>query len=1151
MLVRAALLLAFVLTTLGETVSPPAPHTTAASSEPLFGLTPKRILRERTAPLSHILRPAENFKALTLGLTAGLTLDVEFFPGSVHSLRINSTKVHTGSRSVASGTIEGIEGSYFILARNEGQISGRFSFSDGRTYLMRSTEDRIAHVAEINSRARLSCGNKSLEGDARSAIAPPALASVLSARKDSFGALQPADRAEPARIDVLFIYTPSVLSAARSVATLNAQLDMLIETANLCFSNSEINARVNLVGAQPTATEGYGSQLDDLRGLVEPEDGVFDEAHPLRDKYQADLVCLLVTDDDAGGVSELIFRASPGYAPFAFFACEYQQSLIDFTFAHELGHDLGAKHDHSNDTVSPSPEFPAGYGYVFTANDVTNQTVMVQNDFAHGIPYFSNPDVLYMGVPTGIPLGQANPANNAEVLNRTAWIVESYRTATNSLADGLDTLSVPWRTGTEHPWFFQTSVTHDGTDAIESSNLASGEQSWIEARIFGPGSIDYWLKLQSAGTDALDFSIDGVLQHSFSATGGWQHPSLPVTDGVHFVRWTYRKKSSLHAGEGAWLDQLNPLIPPVLVSRETVPQHPIIMTNDYLRVNTESLLRYRVVLEGGAPATYQWLQDGQPLKGRTNATLLFPSLHPTNGGTYRLQVITPGGSAVPFISELQVPDSPPFDWLKTASSSNAIGRSIALDAQSNAFVCGAFRDSISFGSTNLSVGDSNHLEHGFIAKFNQSGLLLWARQITAIGGNDVASSIRTDSSGNAFVSGIFRSSITVGTTTLLSAGEADIYLAKFDPAGKLLWVRQAGGAGNDSAGVAVDAVGNAYLPGTFNGTAKFGSLSVTSAGGTDAFLAKYSPGGTPLWVIRGGGTNDDSGAAAVADDAGFIYFAGSAARAVKFESTQFTGSSDVDSFVAKYTTGGGKLVWVKHHGPGQGSKATTVSLTVDPTGDLLVAGEFGQSDSSIVRGFVDFWDSGNGEYLGGLTMGAHGVLRARSVRADEQGNFFVSGVIKGTCVVGSTGLTTHGSRFDNWDGFVAKYTYSGNAIWIKTFGGANYDFASSMSVNSGGEVFLTGTYAGDALFTPFSASGGEDFWLAKIGVTTGPNLNAINTDGSIRLTWPITAGDLSLKSIPALSRTNVWTELTYELHPGNTNSVEVPLSGRSRFFQLQ
>ena len=104
--------------------------------------------------------------------------------------------------------------------------------------------------------------------------------------------------------------------------------------------------------------------------------------------------------------------------------------------------------------------------------------------------------------------------------------------------------------------------------------------------------------------------------------------------------------------------------------------------------------------------------------------------------------------------------------------------------------------------------------------------------------------------------------------------------------------------------------------------------------------------------MRAGGTNDDSGGAAVADISGFIYFVGSVAGTAKFQATEITAPGNADCFIAKYTTGGGQLSWVKYRPQLPGSKSTPASVTVDVTGDVLVAGDYVPQKQPLC---VDLW----------------------------------------------------------------------------------------------------------------------------------------------------------------------------------------------------
>ncbi|PJJ60940.1 T9SS type A sorting domain-containing protein [Hymenobacter chitinivorans] len=87
-----------------------------------------------------------------------------------------------------------------------------------------------------------------------------------------------------------------------------------------------------------------------------------------------------------------------------------------------------------------------------------------------------------------------------------------------------------------------------------------------------------------------------------------------------------------------------------------------------------------------------------------------------------------------------------------------------------------------------------------------------------------------DAAGNLYRVGIFAGTRVVGSTTLTSAGGYDAYLAKYAPSGALAWVRQLGSAGQDAAtNVALDAAGNVYLTGSFTSSLDLGN-HVTLAG---------------------------------------------------------------------------------------------------------------------------------------------------------------------------------------------------------------------------------------------------------------------------------------------------------------------------------
>ena len=201
-------------------------------------------------------------------------------------------------------------------------------------------------------------------------------------------------------------------------------------------------------------------------------------------------------------------------------------------------------------------------------------------------------------------------------------------------------------------------------------------------------------------------------------------------------------------------------------------------------------------------------------------------------------------------------------------SSNDRGTSITSDKAGNVYLTGYFYSpTIVFGSDTLinagNVGDI------FIVKFDNQGNVIWAKREGAIG-LEIPHSITVDALNNIIVTGRFSSnSITLGATTLLLAGSMDVFLVKYDPSGNILWAKGAGGGSNDEGySVSTDSSGNIYVAGYFTQPSNFGAIKLISKGISDMFLAKYDPSGNILWAKNAGGNGDDRANAVKTDASG-------------------------------------------------------------------------------------------------------------------------------------------------------------------------------------------------------------------------------------------------------------------------------------------
>lgn len=131
-------------------------------------------------------------------------------------------------------------------------------------------------------------------------------------------------------------------------------------------------------------------------------------------------------------------------------------------------------------------------------------------------------------------------------------------------------------------------------------------------------------------------------------------------------------------------------------------------------------------------------------------------------------------------------------WITNATGENTQrARGIACDEDDNIYVCGHFLGDTTFGPGLLS---SNGDTDAYIAKMNPDGEWLWAQKAGGTGSDD-AWSIAVDNAGNVYLTGIFESTASFGTHSLVSAGDYDIFVAKLDSDGNWLWERSAGSSG--------------------------------------------------------------------------------------------------------------------------------------------------------------------------------------------------------------------------------------------------------------------------------------------------------------------------------------------------------------------
>jgi len=238
---------------------------------------------------------------------------------------------------------------------------------------------------------------------------------------DQAPALQPSSDTSTT-IDVLVAYSPEAKNAAGSTAAIESEIGSAITLANTAYANSQVNISLRLIGTSLINTSESGSFNTDLIRLTSSTDGIWDDLHLSRNSLGVDLVVLLTNNTTSCGLGWVMSSPNVPDADTGFSVVS-RQCISNYSFVHEIGHNMGAVHDQTNSTYPGV--YSDSYGWRFTGGSgQVWRTVMAYSPGTR-LNYFSNPSVLYDGVATG----GLNVANNARTLNLTREIVAGYRSS--------------------------------------------------------------------------------------------------------------------------------------------------------------------------------------------------------------------------------------------------------------------------------------------------------------------------------------------------------------------------------------------------------------------------------------------------------------------------------------------------------------------------------------------------------------------------------------------------------------------------------------------------------------------------------------------------------------------------------------------------
>lgn len=355
---------------------------------------------------------------------------------------------------------------------------------------------------------------------------------------------------------------------------------------------------------------------------------------------------------------------------------------------------------------------------------------------------------------------------------------------------------------------------------------------------------------------------------------------------------------------------------------------------------------------------------------------------------------------------------------------------VAIDSVGNIAVVGYTE-----GDLERANGGGNKMD-AYVRVYDPHGDVLWAEQF-GFTDHDEATGVAFDADDNVIVVGYVR-----GNLGGVPSGESDAFVRKYSPSGTVLWTRQFGTAGFDTAqAVATDSDGNIFVVGDTTG-----NLAGEVPEIVDAFVRKYDSFGNALWTRQFRHDERTFGRSVATDEDGNVVV-------LVYMQVELPGEPWPYDYMAirKYDTNGNNL-WNTQFGSDEGEGYSEQDVATDAFGNVIVVGEtsgdladgnLGSSDGYVLK-----FNAVDGMGIWSRHAGTATSDGLRGVATDSDNNIIV---------VGSTFGSLEGTSFGDYDAIALKYNAAGSVIWTDQFGTADTDFAMAVATDSRGNFVVVGS----------------------------------------------------------------------------------------------
>lgn len=378
------------------------------------------------------------------------------------------------------------------------------------------------------------------------------------------------------------------------------------------------------------------------------------------------------------------------------------------------------------------------------------------------------------------------------------------------------------------------------------------------------------------------------------------------------------------------------------------------------------------------------------------------------------------------------------------------------------------------------------------------------------------------------------------------------------------WARPYTGENQPSVeGLVLDAMGNTVVCGSFYGTLSIGVLPpIMSNGQSDLYIAKFDAVGTPLWVRTAGGTDFDEALDVAVDSEGRITITGYfQSPSITMGGTTLNRQGNMDILVAQFDAAG-DVQWAQRYGWSASSGLEWGrAIAADANGDLYVTGQYKsalvvpgltdlQACNGREQGFLLKLDAdGNGLWsLMPLCTGdaSLGLTTCDALAIGPDGSVYLGGDFRGdTAYFATDTLANFMPSGQSDDGFVVKYSPAGEELWVRAWAGTNYDEIRALATDSEGNLLVATTREGghliDGIDLPITGSNG----IYRM------TLWKLNPDGTA--IWGRRAGDTTFahefSTLAVDANDHVWAGGYYQSRC-TFDAITFPNNGNTEFYGL-